>query len=96
MLRRLIRLYSLIISPLLGQNCRHQPTCSAYSDEAIAKYGAWIGFWMTLARFVRCGPFGTSGFDPVPDELDERARWYLPWRYGRWTGKHIDPETRLD
>ena len=96
MLRRLIRLYSLAISPLLGQNCRHRPTCSAYADEAIKRHGAWAGFWMTLARFIRCGPFGTSGYDPVDQELDARARWYLPWRYARWTGKHIDPETRLD
>lgn len=51
---------------------------------------------MTLARFCRCNPFGASGHDPAPVSLPDEAAWYLPWRYGRWSGKHIDPETRLD
>ncbi|MEO1066947.1 MAG: membrane protein insertion efficiency factor YidD [Pseudomonadota bacterium] len=96
MIRFFIRIYSLAISPLLGQNCRHQPTCSSYADEALQRFGTWPGLWMTLARFVRCGPFGTSGYDPVPERLPDNARWYMPWRYGRWTGAQIDPETRLD
>jgi len=95
-LRRLIRLYALAISPFLGRNCRHLPTCSAYADEALRRHGNWAGLWIALARFVRCGPFGTSGYDPVCERLPDRARWYMPWRYGRWTGKHIDPDTRLD
>jgi hypothetical protein len=41
---------------------------------------------MTLARLLRCQPFGTSGLDLVPAELSTRARWHLPWRYGRWRG----------
>ncbi len=94
--RHLIRFYSYIISPLLGQNCRHMPTCSSYADEAIMRFGGWAGFWMSLARFIRCGPFGTSGYDPVPESLPEKACWYMPWLYGRWSGKHIDPSTRLD
>lgn len=51
---------------------------------------------MTLARFFRCNPFGASGHDPVPIKPNEKGRWYLPWRYGYWTGAHIDPATRLD
>lgn len=96
MLRFLIRVYSYLVSPLLGRNCRHLPTCSAYADEALKLHGGWAGLWMTLARFIRCGPFGTSGYDPVPVCLPERGRWYMPWRYGFWSGKHIDPDTRLD
>jgi putative membrane protein insertion efficiency factor len=92
----LIKAYRLLLSPLLGRQCRYLPTCSSYTEEAIARYGLWAGCWIGLARIQRCGPFGASGFDPVPEDLPAQARWYLPWRYGRWTGAHIDPKTRLD
>ncbi|WP_436409540.1 membrane protein insertion efficiency factor YidD [Kaistia defluvii] len=92
----LIRVYKLTLSPFIGQNCRYLPTCSSYGEECIRRYGLWAGGWMTLARFQRCGPFGASGYDPVPEELPSEGRWYRPWAYGRWTGKHIDPKTRLD
>ncbi len=92
----LIKLYRLVLSPLIGRECRYLPTCSEYTEEAIGRYGLWAGFWIGLARILRCGPFGASGFDPIPETLPQRARWYLPWRYGRWTGRHIDPKTRLD
>ena len=94
--RLLLRVYGLFISPLLGKNCRYLPTCSAYADEAIGRHGLWYGGWMTLSRFVRCHPCGASGFDPVPMDLPEAAKWWAPWRAGRWTGAHIDPATRLD
>jgi putative membrane protein insertion efficiency factor len=94
--RALIRLYRFGIAPLIGMNCRHLPTCSDYADEALARYGLWGGGWMTLARLARCHPWGTSGFDPVPAEVPAKARWWQPWRYGQWTGAHIDPKTRLD
>jgi len=42
---------------------------------------------MTLARLLRCHPWGTSGLDFVPEAPPQRARWYLPWRYGRWAWK---------
>ncbi len=92
----LIRLYRLVLSPYLGGQCRYLPTCSAYTEMAISRYGLWVGLWIGLARFQRCGPGGASGYDPVPETLPDNARWYLPWRYGRWTGAHIDPKTRLD
>jgi uncharacterized protein len=82
--RGLIKAYQLTLSPLVGFHCRHLPTCSEYSDEALERFGLWAGGWMTLARLLRCHPFGTSGLDLVPSELPARARWYLPWRYGRW------------
>jgi putative membrane protein insertion efficiency factor len=92
----LIRLYRAMLSPLIGRECRYLPTCSEYTEEAILRYGLWAGFWIGLARIQRCGPFGASGFDPVPEALASHAHWYMPWRYGRWTGRHIDPGTRLD
>jgi uncharacterized protein len=92
----LIRLYRATLSPFLGRQCRYLPTCSHYTEDAVAKYGLWPGSWIGLARFQRCGPLGASGYDPVPEELPRNSAWYMPWRYGRWTGRHIDPKTRLD
>jgi uncharacterized protein len=71
----------------IGNSCRHTPTCSEYGYEAIARHGLWAGGWMTLFRVSRCGPFGTHGYDPVPETISGRARWYLPWQYWR-LGKH--------
>jgi putative membrane protein insertion efficiency factor len=84
--RGLVRLYRHSFSALVGFHCRHLPTCSSYADEAIGRFGLWAGGWMTLARLCRCHPFGTSGLDFVPQALPGHARWYLPWRYGRWRG----------
>jgi putative membrane protein insertion efficiency factor len=89
--RALIWLYRHTLSPLVGYNCRHLPTCSVYGDEAIGRFGLWAGGWMTLARLLRCHPFGTSGIDLVPPVLPPAARWYLPWRYGRWRGVNAPP-----
>ena len=90
--RVLIRAYRLTLSPLIGYHCRHLPTCSQYADEAIERHGFWAGGWMTLARLLRCHPFGTSGLDFVPGTLPANARWYLPWRYGRWRGVNDRPQ----
>ena len=84
--RGLIAAYRLFLSPIIGADCRHLPTCSLYADEAIARFGVWAGGWMTLARLCRCQPLGTSGIDFVPQSVPPHARWYLPWRYGRWRG----------
>jgi putative membrane protein insertion efficiency factor len=84
--RVLIWIYRHTLSPLVGYNCRHLPTCSVYGDEAIERFGLWAGGWMTLARLLRCQPWGTSGIDNVPATAPPGARWYLPWRFGRWRG----------
>jgi len=75
-----IRLYQLTLSGFVGNSCRHLPTCSEYGYEAIARHGFWRGGWMALFRVMRCGPGGTSGFDPVPERLDAAKRWWAPWR----------------
>jgi uncharacterized protein len=84
--RGLVKLYRYTLSPLIGQRCRHLPTCSDYADQAIGRFGLWAGGWMTLARLLRCHPWGTTGLDFVPDALPPRSSWYLPWRFGRWRG----------
>lgn len=75
MLRKLfilpIRFYQLFISPLLGSNCRHTPTCSQYAIEAIREWGVFKGVWLGLRRIARCHPWGTSGYDPVPRKNHE-------------------------
>ncbi|QQM29574.1 membrane protein insertion efficiency factor YidD [Martelella lutilitoris] len=76
-----IRFYQLTFSSLIGQSCRHLPTCSEYGYEAIARHGLWAGGFLTLFRVGRCGPGGTHGFDPVPETLDPDWRWYTPWRF---------------
>jgi len=80
----MIRAYQLSLSAIIGRHCRHLPTCSHYMDEAITRHGVWAGGWMGFARLCRCQPWGTAGFDPVPGILPDRARWFLPWRYGLW------------
>ena len=79
----LIRLYQLTLSSLIGSSCRHMPTCSEYGYEAIARHGLWSGGWLTLFRVGRCGPGGTWGLDPVPQELSREIRWWAPWTYWR-------------
>jgi hypothetical protein len=80
----LITIYRYTLSAFAGRACRHLPTCSEYTSTAIWTFGFWPGGWMGLARFVRCRPGGTHGYDPVPTQVPEGARWYAPWSYGRW------------
>jgi putative membrane protein insertion efficiency factor len=62
----LIKLYKAVVSPLLPPACRFLPTCSEYALEAIDKYGALKGSYLTLRRILRCHPLCEGGFDPVP------------------------------
>ena len=61
-----IKLYQILLSPLLGQSCRYHPTCSQYAVEAIEKYGPIKGIWLGIKRIARWHPWGGSGHDPVP------------------------------
>lgn len=85
-----VHAYRFTLKPIVGWECRHLPSCSEYALEAIDRNGAWRGGWLALSRICRCHPWGTSGFDPVPDVSRER-HLLQPWRYGRWTGRHLPP-----
>tara|TARA_Y100000766_G_scaffold4549_1_gene3485 strand:+ start:860 stop:1090 length:231 start_codon:yes stop_codon:yes gene_type:complete len=62
----LIRLYRIFISPLLGSNCRHTPTCSEYGIIALKKHGVFKGTFLTAKRILKCNPLFKGGYDPVP------------------------------
>lgn len=66
MLVALVKAYRLLLSPWLGSSCRFEPTCSAYSLQALQQHGAAKGSYLTLARLVRCHPWCSGGYDPVP------------------------------
>jgi hypothetical protein len=65
-LRIPIKAYRLILSPLLGANCRFEPSCSSYALEALEKHGPLYGSWLIAIRIIKCNPWGGHGFDPVP------------------------------
>lgn len=60
----LVRLYQLLISPLLGRVCRFQPSCSEYFIQAVLKYGLVRGGWRGVRRICRCHPWNPGGYDP--------------------------------
>ena len=69
-MKRLIRIcirgYQLMISPVIGQRCRFQPTCSNYALEAVEEHGVIKGSYLAIKRVLRCHPWGSGGYDPVP------------------------------
>ena len=68
--------YRLTLSPWLGSACRFEPTCSAYSLQALEQHGAAVGSYLTLRRLVRCHPWCDGGHDPVPQELPRSLRLF--------------------
>jgi|TARA_B100001741_G_scaffold49028_1_gene36958 putative membrane protein insertion efficiency factor len=67
----LIRGYQLIISPLLGSNCRFMPTCSEYAMESLRSHGLIKGSYLTIKRIGKCHPWGGHGYDPIPTKKVE-------------------------
>ncbi|HEY6879158.1 MAG TPA: membrane protein insertion efficiency factor YidD [Polyangiales bacterium] len=69
LLLALIRLYQLLLSPLLGNVCRFEPSCSRYAAACIATHGPARGSWLALKRIGRCHPFHAGGYDPPPPNV---------------------------
>jgi uncharacterized protein len=63
-----IRFYQVAISPIKPPSCRFYPTCSHYGLEAVQRFGALKGGWLTLKRILKCHPFHPGGIDPVPEK----------------------------
>lgn len=62
----LIRAYQLLLSPMFGGSCRYLPSCSDYAVEAVTRFGAIRGSWLSARRLARCHPLGGHGIDAVP------------------------------
>lgn len=63
-----VRLYRRVLSPALPRRCKYEPTCSAYAEQAIERYGILRGLVLAGWRLLRCNPFSHGGFDPVDDQ----------------------------
>ncbi len=61
-----IRAYQYLISPLSPPTCRFTPSCSQYISEAVEKHGVVKGGWLGIKRVLRCNPWNSGGYDPVP------------------------------
>jgi len=62
----ILRIYRFAFSPLFGNVCRFEPSCSRYGEEALHRHGVARGSWLTVRRVLRCHPFHPGGLDPVP------------------------------
>lgn len=69
-----VHFYRYAISPLKPPSCRHVPTCSQYALEALKVHGPIKGLWLATWRILRCNPWGTSGYDPVPPKKVKHSK----------------------
>ena len=67
----LIRTYQLIISPIIGSNCRFNPSCSEYAMGSLKSYGLIKGLFLTTKRIGKCQPWGGHGYDPIPSKIEK-------------------------
>ena len=63
-----VKLYQAVISPLMPQTCRHLPTCSEYTIEALRVFGPFKGIYLSIKRIFSCRPGGSHGYDPLPEK----------------------------
>jgi hypothetical protein len=68
-----IKFYKYSISPLLPNSCRHVPSCSEYAVEALRVHGIFKGSTLAIWRILRCNPWGTHGYDPVPPKKQKKG-----------------------
>lgn len=71
-----VKFYQFAISPYLPSKCRHVPTCSQYTIEALKVHGPVKGLLLGIYRILRCNPWGTSGYDPVPPKGNWRKKMW--------------------
>jgi putative membrane protein insertion efficiency factor len=79
-MRGLIRLYQLLLSPVLPASCRFVPSCSAYAMQAIETHGPLGGTWLGVKRICRCHPWNDGGYDPVPPANTDHGGHLRPSR----------------
>ena len=65
-----IQIYRHMISPMRPASCRFMPTCSQYAVDAVSEYGVFRGGWLAIRRLLRCGPWHSGGWDPIPERVD--------------------------
>ena len=70
----LVRLYQIVLGPVLGGHCRFEPTCSAYFIDALRERGVVMGVLIGIWRVLRCHPLSKGGLDPVPPRRKARRR----------------------
>ncbi|MBU3003462.1 membrane protein insertion efficiency factor YidD [Paraglaciecola arctica] len=68
----IIRLYQMVLSPMLGPTCRFHPSCSHYAIDAIVKHGIIKGSWLSMQRILKCHPLNDGGYDPVPEKKQNK------------------------
>ena len=64
-----VKIYQLVISPILPPSCRYYPSCSQYAIQALQMHGPVKGMYLSTKRILSCNPFSKGGYDPVPEKF---------------------------
>ncbi len=88
----LIRFYQRCISPLTPPSCKYDPVCSVYGIRAIERFGAFRGTLLTIWRILRCNPFSSGGYDPVPEKKHRRRKKPKRIQYKQDAPRIVQPE----
>lgn len=67
----ILKIYQLVVSPILPPSCRHYPTCSEYSVQSVKRFGVFKGGILAIKRLLKCNPFFIGGYDPVPESYPD-------------------------